>query len=154
MMTIPKRMIFILFMVASITTLAQASLTELHGATILNHKSIFAHTGQDPVYKSIDGGVFPIIPRLNKKISWQINLNDVTTSFTNTIINNNDWSPNEVTQLPTVSTTQSDIHKLIQQQIDQIDSTNLITITGSNVPAPPAMLLLVSGIFACSRRKA
>jgi hypothetical protein len=147
MMKITKKTITTSIVVLCLTSLVQASITDVYGASIQNRKSIFTHTGQDPVYKSFDGGAFPIIPYINKKAAWNNDLIEMTSSFANTLIDMNDWKPSDISLIDSEAIT------FINDKTDEYSSPQWITKVGSSVPAPPALLLFVIGIFAPTRRK-
>jgi len=114
--------------------------------------SIIGHTGQDPVYKSFAGKHDFKDPRQNSKFVRNFVLNDFSQTFIEILLHNSElpaiFSPTDTVGYPI---------PLINPGIElglQLNHYSSIPFTSSsNLPAPPAFLLVLAGIAIRKRRK-
>ena len=116
-----------------------------------NHKD--DHTGQDPVYKSTIGKEIFDVPFWKKKpleTDFEIGLR---ASLIQIILNNDTWASDFVT--PTIGFVPSNGYDIdwTNTQTPTVETPSTAISFGSNVPAPPAFLLLVGSMLSPRRRR-
>ncbi len=112
--------------------------------------SIYGHTGQDPVAKSIlDKDDFFIPTKATPKLDFEV-LHEIPNSIAGQLAMEMDIDPfSSDTYLE--APLQINVNESILNHDNPISANS--GFTGATVPAPPAFLILIGSLFSKSRRK-
>ncbi len=116
--------------------------------------TLFGHTGQDPVYKSIGGITMFVKPELNLTCG-KTSLDDFHFDTISTLLSDStNWINEEILNedLGHLSNSHQFGMEDNNQSYGSLDSLPTLRID-STLPAPPAFILVVAGFFGCTRRK-
>lgn len=114
--------------------------------------SVYGHTGQDPVSECTSGmDDYSIRTKIAFRLDGDVSL-DFPTTFVSQLISDIDVTKTDDSPLSELAI---ETHPYLDfSSIDYSRSPSINSmLSGGTVPAPPAFLLLMSGLFSRSRRK-
>ncbi len=149
-MTNKKILIMSILGTLFLSSISNSSLGDYASGIKAAKLSIYGHTGQDPVAKSIlDKDDFFVPTRVNPKLDFVV-LNDIPDSIAGQLAMEMDIDPfSSFTDFESPSII--NVHDSIFNHDNPISSSS--GLTGATVPAPPAFLVLIGSLFCKSRRK-
>lgn len=115
--------------------------------------SIFAHTGQDPLHRNLAGDQTIDFPFERLDTGVQPLSLDLTDAIIQNSLREIDWlrvhsiSNDDGFTLRGDGTDWNTLHYPI------VGSSNVLPFDGNSIPSPSALLVLISGIALCKRRK-
>ncbi len=145
--------IAITFLALVCTTLANGELSDTENSENPIKLTIFGHTGQDPVYKSIIDKPGFSNPKKKTAFVSKIVYQEDTFSIVDVLLDTTDWLPvYSVVDNMDITVNELSLTQYSNQSYDSEVFGNSMTGHGS-LPTPPAFLLLLAGLTAQKRRK-
>ena len=150
-----KSLYYLLLAIMSVcflTPIAQAGLVVIQLDEFREKQLIFAHTGQDPVYRSLGGIYIVDVPlerglRIDEAPSF-----DLVDVIVQNALHESNWTSLQSIPNNQVQNFDEELYLWNNPQTPILETLQITVLGGWNVPAPSALLLLLSGLAIYGRR--
>ena len=152
MMTTFKILLLTICTVLCFTVVTVAGIDDVNSHIRPTKLTIYGHTGQDPVYKSTgskDGNYVPTKP--NPKLHAFVIEDDALSNLANTVIDIASIGFSETVETANDAISQSNWNAL-EESMAGFSSQNSGGL-GEAIPAPSAMIVLISGLLIGTKRR-
>jgi hypothetical protein len=151
-----KSMNYLLLAIMGVSLSAPAAIAGVIHLEVVGNRekdSIYAHTGQDPLHRNLEG---------NQTIDvlfegWDSSVQRLPLDLTDAIVQNNlneiDWLRVHSISVDRGITIRGDVIDWNTMQYPNLVNSNILPLGGNSIPTPSALLVLISGLGICKRRK-
>lgn len=141
-----KKTIFTLLVLMLFTGITEAEMVRNNPILLPKRHNITAHTGQDPVYRSIQNNKIGLFDStLNSSFAKTVFREQFTSNHLYDFSDTYDWSADVVSTFPSNTSN--------REQLTSFETNLVSNVSSSTLPSPPAMLLFIAGIATSTRRR-